>query len=78
MRKNAIMLKFRYLVKKHDMSFKAISLKTGINSFLIFNIAFNPLYRIKLSQGMALSHLFRCKVKDLFDILIDIQPCSHI
>jgi hypothetical protein len=75
---NAIMFKFRHLVKKHGMSFKTISLRTGINPFLIFNIAFNPLYRIKLSQGVAISYLFRCKIQDLFDILIDIHPCSHI
>jgi hypothetical protein len=42
-----------------------ISYKSGLSMVLLLNIVYNPFYKIKMTQGIAISQTLGCKVLDL-------------
>jgi hypothetical protein len=50
---------------KVRINIREISSKTGISKFRLFNIVYNPFYRIKMTDGLAIARALNIKVADL-------------
>jgi DNA-binding LacI/PurR family transcriptional regulator len=61
--------RIKQVIRKHmynkSITTREMSHKSGLSMVLLLNIVYNPFYKIKMTQGVAISQTLGCKVLDL-------------